>query len=146
MMTPIRRSKGGDMLGTNQSPTSVSYNHSSLGELALDAAIELERAYNQEPTDLGSVSKLAKSLENDLDDLSLFPIYKRALSSSASQPPTTTSDVYKLLREFSAQMTAKEERHSEIVRKLRDFCLALHGSLLTLRIDSVASNARSDER
>ena len=142
-MTHIPRGKGGDMLATDQSPFSVSYNQASLGELALDAAIELEKAYIQEPTNLASLSRLAKSLETDLDDLTLFPIYKRALSSSVAQPPATTSDVYRLLREFSAQMT---EPHSEIVKNLRDFCLALHGSLLTLRIDSAASNFRNDER
>lgn len=147
MMTQIQRGKGGDMLAIDhQSPNPVAYSHASLGELALDAAIELEKAYNQEPTDLISLSRLAKSLETDWDDLTLFPIYKRALSSSVAQPPTTTSDVYRLLREFSTQMSEPDEHHSEIVKNLRDFCLALHGSLLTLRIDSVASNFRNDER
>lgn len=136
----------GDVMFSNQSLTRTpNDNQGSLSELALDAAIELEKAAKNEPTDLSSLSELAKSLENDFDDLSLFPIYERALASSAGQTLSTTTDVHRVLKEFSAQLSSRDPDQNEI-QKLRDFCIALHGSLLTSRIDSLVSSFRHDER
>jgi hypothetical protein len=134
------------MLSSNHSLTQIhNSSQGSLSELALDAAIELEKASKNEPTDLNSLSELAKSLANDFDDLSLFPIYERALASSVEQPLSTASDVHRLLKEFSAQLSSQDTNQTEIQR-LRDFCIALHSSLLTSRIDSLVSSFRHEER
>jgi hypothetical protein len=106
----------------------------ALSDLALDAAIELDR-YRLKPTGkLDSVGELARALsEGALMDLTLVPVYDKALASGGMAGASSKNDLYSRLNEIATKMQSTESATQKDIEIIRDFCVALHDALLTSR-------------
>lgn len=101
-----------------------------LAEIALNAAIELDRSEGGEVSSVW-MRRLAESIENvAVADFGLVPVYNRALTSANGEGPKTKADLYAKLRDLSIQLTERTTIHRHDRMVLRDFCLALHDGLL----------------
>jgi hypothetical protein len=109
----------------------------ALSDLALNAAIELERFQAIQNGRLDAVEKLSKALsENGLTDLSLVPVYDRALAGDGGAGAISKSDLYTRLQRVASQLQSTETASARDLGLLRDFCVALHDALLTSRLQS----------
>lgn len=109
----------------------------ALSDLALDAAIELERFQAQAQGPLQSVGALSKALtERGLKDLALVSVYDRALASGGASGATSKSDLHSRLEKIALQLSSSDTASSNELELLRDFCVALHDALLTSRVSS----------
>ena len=101
-----------------------------LAEIALNAAIELDRSESGEVASIW-MKRLAESIENvPIADFGLVPVYNRALTSANGEGPKTKADLYAKLRELSSRLTGEDNIIQADRIMLRDFCLALHYGLL----------------
>ncbi|MDH2382743.1 hypothetical protein [Bradyrhizobium sp. CER78] len=122
-----------------------------LGELALDAALEADDVINRRGTQLDLVRKLLAALRNTLAtgaggvnpakiDLTYLPIYESALGIAADGRPERvvefTEQVAMILSQF---FDADADQNSDLLPKIRDFCLAVHDETLSQRLDVVQS-------
>ena len=119
----------------------------ALSDLALDAAIELERLRANKSADVHSVAKLANALSDDaLTDLALVPVYDRALTSTGSIGPSSKSDLFSRLQSIAEKMQATDSATPEDIDLIRDFCIALHDALLTVRLQTLRQPTAGQKR
>ncbi|MBS7697567.1 MULTISPECIES: hypothetical protein [unclassified Chelatococcus] len=114
-----------------------------LGDLALESAIEIDRHLQGGAPVFDALESLAQRLgEGKLSaNLTLLPAYDRALSGSRGGFASTKNDFFSRLKEITEKMVEKDDASPADLELLRDFCLALHDSLLNSRIDRIASNS-----
>jgi hypothetical protein len=126
---------------------SISPQYLALGDLALDAAIQLEKLNSGRKADLEVLDLFAKKLSGGgpASDLTLLPIYNRALVNAERIQLSTKSDLYARLNEMSKKLSSTSVPSNDIER-LRDFCLAVHDALLSMRIDSLVTTRANKER
>jgi hypothetical protein len=119
----------------------------ALSDLALDAAIELERLRANPKSRLEALETLSKALsERGLDDLALVPVYDRALASSGKAAPSSKSDLYSRLQSIVAKLQSSDTASADDLSVLRDFCVALHDALLTNRLQTIRDPALGQRR
>ncbi|WP_336814544.1 hypothetical protein [Bosea sp. MMO-172] len=126
---------------------------SELGELALDAAIQVEDVIHGRAMRLTSVKELMEALLSSLQnpttsqaplDLALLPIYESAFDVMGSKPDKVDDfrrGVYDILEKF---VEADPSKGSEFLTRLRDFCVAIHDQSLSQRIDLLRASAYHD--
>ena len=119
----------------------------SLADVALNTAIELDKNTSDETMRFW-LTKFSSALqENSPSLLGLLPTFDRALTSSSGKAFTTKDDLFSKLKEIQSHVAdAKYQKSADDVRVLlRDFCLALHDSLLNVSYVSyqkVVANSR----
>jgi hypothetical protein len=119
------------------SPISNSTANLTLSDLALDAAIELERYSIVGREKFEAVGQLSKLLsQRGLSDLALMPVYDRALASTGAPAAVSKSDLYSRLEDVLSKMNSTATASVNELELLRDFCVALHEALLTNRPQS----------
>jgi hypothetical protein len=106
------------------------------GDLALDAAIELEHHLAGQQVSFAAVGELADKLGQDgiFSDPTLLPVYDRALMNAVDGSIRTKNQLYLGLRERLNNLSASAGASGQALEDLRDFCLALHDALLNYRI------------
>lgn len=108
--------------------TTAQYGNSpSIAEVALQAAIELDRLQTQPDLDTVWLDKLATTLRDG--SITMLPLYDRALMSVAGERPANKRDLFAKLLAVADDMTTAESGDVN-VNRLRDFCLALHEAVL----------------
>jgi hypothetical protein len=108
-----------------------------LSDLALDAAIALERFSASSKGSLEPVTELARALSKGaLSDLALVPVYDKALTSGGLVAIRSKNDLYARLREIATKMETTESASDKDMELIRDFCIALHSALLTSRFQT----------
>ena len=114
-------------------PTNV-----ALSDLALEAAIELDRYCTSVETNLDAVGELAKALsEGALTDQTLVPVYDKALANGGLARATSRNDLYSRLHAIANKMQSTESATKKDIELIRDFCVALHDALLTSRFQTL---------
>jgi hypothetical protein len=110
----------------------------TLSDLALESAIEIEKCQATGKASFVALKQLGQALDASATrDLTLFPVYDRALASSRGNVrPTSKSDLYGRLREITERMNSITSESADLAL-LRDFCLALHDALLNYRIEHI---------
>lgn len=117
----------------------------ALSDLALDAAIALDRHSKHSQAKLDAVGELAEALtESTLNDLALIPVYDKALASGGMAGASSKNDFDARLRAIAAKMQSTESASPKDIETIRDFCVALHDALLTIRFQ--AANLRTQQR
>jgi hypothetical protein len=136
--------KATDMLFKMADATgSPSAPNTTLSDLALSAAIELERVKAGREGNLTVLRNLGAALsERGLSDLTLVPVYDRALAMGGAG----TSSRNDLFSRLQAIMAKLESASNEDLDGLRDFCLALHDALLTKKLQSARPPVLSQRR
>jgi hypothetical protein len=110
----------------------------ALSDLALNAAIELERFQSSSEGNLEALVALANALsENSFIDLTLVPVYDRALANAGASTVSSKSDLYSKLHAIASKLQSTETATPADLDLLRDFCVALHDALLTSRLQTV---------
>lgn len=122
-----------------------------LGELALDAALEADDVINRRGNQLNLVRQLLGAVRQTLTtgaegsspariDLTYLPIYESALGIAADGRPERvvefTERVGMILSQF---FDADTNPNSDLLPKIRDFCLAVHDETLSQRLDVIQS-------
>ena len=122
-----------------------------IGDLALDAAIEIDRFIAKEIVDLGSARFLLESLAHSLHtgaldgsgsskiELSFLPIYEQAVALQGEVPETVDAFSTRVLNVFEGFRAAEHHRDETLLPGLRDFCLAVHEQVLSERLDVIAA-------
>jgi hypothetical protein len=120
-----------------------------LGELALDAAMEADDVINRRGNQLERVRQLLGAVRQTLEigptgsnpakiDLTYLPIYESALGIAADGRPERvvefTERVSMILSQF---FDANSDSNSDLLPKIRDFCLAVHDETLSQRLDVI---------
>jgi phage-related minor tail protein len=135
------------------SETTGRMSSSELGELALDAAIQVEDVIHGRAMRLSSVKELMEALIKSLQhattaqaplDLALLPIYESAFDIIGSKPDKVGDfrrDVHSILTKF---VEADPSKGSEFLIRLRDFCVAIHDQSLSQRIDLLRASTYHD--
>jgi len=129
--------------------------HTSFEELSvqsLDAAIELGRLQHGHDVEVGAIHSLAKNLGFDetttwsADTIKRFvdpktvDIYSRAVTHLGDAPPSTITELAAKIREIASAFSRDVKVITgDDLKRMRDFCLALHRELL------VESNERQAE-
>lgn len=118
-----------------------------LGELALDAALEADDVINRRKNDLILVRQLLSAVQNTLDvgdggmnrariDLTYLPIYESALGIDANGRPERVVEFAERVAMILAKFfDADSDQNSDLLPKIRDFCLAVHDETLSQRLD-----------
>jgi hypothetical protein len=107
-----------------------------LSDLALEAAIEIEKVEAGEKAPFNALERLGQTLDQSTTgDLTLFPVYDRALAGTANFRATSKSDLYGRLRDITERMHSAASGSTTDFSLLREFCLALHDALLNYRIE-----------
>jgi hypothetical protein len=132
---------------TNIAAHSPFLSAATLGELALDAAMEADDVINRRANKLFFVPQLLAVLKKTLAaghinaariDLTYLPIYESALGIAANGRPERvvefTERVAMILSDF---FDANVDKNSDMLPKIRDFCLAVHDETLSQRLDIV---------
>ena len=117
-----------------------------LGELALDAALEADDVINRRKNDLILVRQLLSAVQNTLDvgdggmnrariDLTYLPIYESALGIDANGRPERVVEFAERVAMILAKFfDADSDQNSDLLPKIRDFCLAVHDETLSQRL------------
>ena len=117
---------------------------------SLDAAIELDRLQHGQAVDVAAVNSLAKNL--GFQDVNAWPaeafrrfmdtdIYYRAMTRLNEVPPSTVTELAAKLREIADTFTRDVKVVTgDDLKKMRDFCLALHRELLAETYDRHVEN------
>ena len=120
----------------------------NLMDLALDAAIEIERAIHHQEIQQDIIRKLFDALDGSVKlqpvaggpqllftDPRVVTIFERTLSNIGVERPTTVDGVRQWIEQFVRKFRADSSLHSEGpnggLANLRSFCLALHRELLS---------------
>lgn len=126
---------------------------SQLGELALDAVIEIDAAKTKPPGDFSALRQFMSSLgaqiieDNGnklLRDETLYPFYSYALHQSAK-------DSFEGRKNFGVLMTEILGKHNFDAAKatdlseIRKFCLAFHEAIVSSFMNKHSSTARDDD-
>ncbi len=148
----------GALLMTN-SPSTGPITKSRLSELALDAAIELDRAaHTKIVASTPGIDRFFRSLREQLDqdrlkvfkDQTLVPVYALALSRSAGDPFVAREDLAGLLQEVlkkhDAVVVDTDAPAEAQIAFLRDFCLAVHEALILNLMGNRMTAVKHDER
>lgn len=135
----------------NDVPDAPLLSTTQLSELALDAALEADDVINRRSDQLNLVRRLLLAVRNTLAtgegrvnpariDLTYLPIYESALGIAANGRPERVVEfaerVKMILSDF---FNANLDRNSDLLPKIRDFCLAVHDETLSQRLDIVQS-------
>lgn len=132
---------------------------SRLSELALDAAIELDRASrSKEIGEAPNAQRFFQLIRDQLDqdrhrvfkDQTLVPIYARALSRSVDNHFVPRDDLAHLLGTVLKKhetVDAPNDAEAETsIAFLRDFCLAVHEALVSSLMGHRIATIKNDER
>ncbi len=114
-----------------------------LTDLALDAALELDRFLKGLAADQGKVTQLASILDDTANagsdghgarlasDPSFVVVYGRTLSEHLNTAVSTVAQLQKFVAELSKGFREDLSKQTpETLGKLRDFCLTLHRELI----------------
>lgn len=139
------------------SPSTAPLTKSRLSELALDAAIELDRAAHLKAIgNAPDVDLFFRSLREQLDqdrqrvfkDQTLVPVYALAFSRSGGEPFVPRENLADLLQSVLKKHQAVESDDSDEaqIAFLRDFCLAVHEALVSNLLGNRSAAVKNDER
>jgi hypothetical protein len=138
-------------MNNSSPPNTPLLSTTQLGELALDAALEAEDVINRRGSELNLVRRLLTAVRDTLEtgdggvnpakiDLTYLPIYESALGIAANgRPERVVEFAERVSMILSNFFDANINQNSDLLPKIRDFCLAVHDETLSQRLDIVQS-------
>ena len=125
-----------------------------VSELAMDAAIELERIKSAKSGNIDVIDNFLSALREQwqpnsnksiLKDRTLYPVYSFALSKSGDCDFTPVDDIG---NKINLILSEKLDRGSDTskIDYLRNFCLAVHEALITDLMGQRISAKKNDDR